>query len=1708
MGEPEAEIKPPSLTYPVASPASTGGAGTFFEQHVGAYWLAQLLVQAVPPIIVDCTVSKVSLQTEHLGWHTDDFLIIGRDRLANERKLAGQVKMTFTVSAANEECKKTIEDFWRDFKAASLFSPATDRFVLVTLRGTNALLQHFNSLLEAARAARDGAEFEHRLSRLLAKKAVSHCSDLCTIIAEVEGRSVTPPEIWAFLRVLYVLSLDLHTGTSQTEAVIKTLLAQTTTDDDRLSLADRTWDALLAVAARGMAEALTFTRDELPEDLQDRHSILGGTNQKVLSALKGHTDFILRSIRSTIGPRFHLARAALVEDVLSQLASAQVVLISGPAGSGKSAVARDAIDSISTGYLTFAFRAEEFAKPHFDSTLQEAQIPANAATLEAILAAQERKLLLVEGVERLLEKSTRDAFGEILTMAARDQGLQIILTCRDYSADLVRTSFLTSSQIGHSVVRVPQLDDSELAKVQASFPVLAQLLANKALRQILRNPYFLDKALLISWSQDQPLPDSERAFREIFWHQVVRADDRPAVGPPRLRDETFQEVAVRRARGLTSYASVRGLDANTVESLRRDSLLVSSPETDALVAPTHDVLEDWAILRWIEEQHLTGDGSFRTLSELIGGHPAIRRAYRRWVAELIERKPESAEKLLDDALADADVSPQFRDDTLVSILRAPSSPSLLGRRATELIANDHQLLKRLIHLLRIACVTTPAWLPPSAEQGSVFNVPDGPSWATILSMVDSEIERIAAKDRLLMLGLIEDWARGVSWWLPYPGGAESAARIAYAMLPHFDTYSDKGAGQRTLKVIAKIPKGDPARFEVLLRGASNGDEHDRTSEAFQDVIFSGLEGTATARDLPDLLVSVGKKYLLCSDADLERSFYYSSPLELETLFGMAAGLRHDFFPASAYRGPWLPLLRHHPKKGIDFLIEVFNHSADWYAHPRVDDRVEPPFEIELTFADGTSRKQWANPRLWNWYRGTSVGPYVLQSLVMAFEQWLLEVGETAPGNLDGLLVTLLRRSDSAALTAVIASAATAYVKESTETLLVMLRSPEAIWLDRQRLAMESQAPSKFSGMLGLSRGENEIYEAERKQSDARPHRKQDLEAAITLLQFGPLAPRVHEILDGHRHRLPPLSEQTDRDRTWRLSMHRMDLREYKVTKIVPAKADTKGNGEADDRHLLQLEVDVQQLEPDVKEMVDESTTRLGVLNAELNLMMWALHVFERDEVASYDPEIWHQQLANAQQAVEKSRDTEDLDAGRSGPGIVAAVCIRDHWNQMSDSEQEWCVQKACAEIMRQGDRWDETERVQRYRMSADRPCGSIISLLVGKPIPQNSRLLVQRAFVTALTHAIDEVRWYTAWGISRNLWPLDEGLAMRSVNATALEANLVDKAWDREKQGDYRQRRRVGEVEREAACIIRESFWQADGIPNDAYQSLDISTGFGADANGRILAMLSTLNTQAAVEGYRRTTQTIIDWWDADDDRKRHRDHHQERNHFLESTLADLVQNFIMQTSPEKAAAVLQSALNAVEGHPDQLQWWVRGLTTIEDRQRKTEQFWYLWKLFADRVRRASWVAHLDDRYSIGDAMVSAIFLGSWWKDEVRHWNSLEGHSDQVHALFEDLPPSSTVLDDYTRFLYHIGEKSLPVAFVRIAKKVRSGNAVAMLKQANTVFMLEVILQRSVYAKPLELKTDPVLRDSVLYLLDTLVDNGSSAAFRMRDDFVTPIANG
>jgi hypothetical protein len=1685
----------------VSSPISTGGEGVYFEQHVAAYWLAQLLVRSIPPILTDAGVTEVHFQTEHLGLNTDDVLVVCARAGAATARLVGQVKRSFTISAADDECKKAIGDFWKDFKKADPFNRQHDRFVLVTLRGTNTLLENFVGLLDCARGAADGEEFERRLSLdgFISKKSVHQCNELCEIVSKLEGTPVTAKVLWPFLRVLHVLSLDLHTSTRQTEAHVKTLLALKSTDPDPVASATAAWDALLTFASEAGPGARSLKRADFPAALVQAYGEVGANEQRVLTALENHTDFVLRKIRTTIGPAFHLRRPGIVQKVLAAIEAKQVILITGPAGSGKSVIGREAVAFLSREFFAFGFRVEEFAVAHIDETLHNSQIPARATELQAILGAQGRKVLVIESVERLLEKPTRDAFSDLMTLAQGDDGLGILMTCREYSVEQVQASFLQAAGIDHAVIEVPPLDDTELQEIQAAFPSLTVPLANPALRKILRNPYFIDKALQIPWDAGRPLPENERDFRAVFWRQIVRADQNPADGMPRLREVALQELAVRRARALSDYVPATGLNAAAIALLKQDSLVVS-PDTNALlVATAHDVLEDWAILQWIEEQHLTDETAFKALSSAIGPHPAVRRSYRNWVAELVDRAAPAADRLFSAAIAQADVPAQFRDDTLVSLLKAPSASEFLTRNEAELLANDRAILRRVIHLLRVACVESPAWLADVRGHSSLLSVPEGAVWATVVRLVHRSVGSFGPEDGPLLLALIEDAVRGVSWWAPDIDGAEHVAGIAHWLLPRLDHYRGGDTRKRILKVIAKIPKADPARFEAVLRGQiKEGRRRDPVAEEFRDILLAGLDGAPAARDLPDLLISVALDTLLATEEYLRAEPYGRSSIDIDLSFGIKEHLRHDFFPASAFRGPWINLLTHHPGKGLDFLIQVFNHSAEWYAHPRLRDRLEPAWEVELTFANGTVRKQWVNPRLWGLYRGMTVGPYSLQSLLMTFEKWLLDYAKSHPEGLDAVLLEILRRSDSAALAAVVASVATAHPHRSGEALLVLLSVQDYIEIDRSRMAGEDQTSSLTELFPTLS-GKNKIYEEERKKSNALPHRKHDLEAAIANLQLGSLAPRIHALIDRHIAALPAPDKRNEQDLTWQLVLHRTDLRQYDVADTQPAADETSArDGEPPPKNYIHLEP--KRPAPEVQQLIDESTNSLGEMNARLGVYNWGLQTFQR-KAGSADPARWKEKLASAKGM---DRTTEHPDNSRNAPGFVAAVCVRDHWDEMLPEEKEWCIDVICSEISRHADQWGIIDRVQRFSMLADRPCAFVVPLLLSKTLTEIQTPRVRQAFIAALTHPIDEVRWYVTWGIDNKFWAAHPALALRAVNAIATEAALADRHWNAEEMKRYEERRTLDSISAAAAEDVRQRFWIEGEIAADAHVRFDITEIFGAEAHAKVLAILGQVpNEPLAVAAHRRASEDLVECWNREHDRS---SGGRDRNFEMEQAISDRIQQFAMRASDADAEQVLQPMLDAVDRHPREVHNVIQGFTISEDSNPDTPHYWFLWNLFAEQVKRAKWLAHLDREHPHGSELLSTIFLTAWWKDNVRHWRSLEGYAHNVDALLDALPPVWIVLDSYVRFLYHIGERSMPNAFVRIANALRRGNPADMLRESNTVFMLEVLLQGHVYARPLELKRDPALREAILSVLDLLVESGSSAAFRMRDDFVTPAA--
>jgi len=233
------------------------------------------------------------------------------------------------------------------------------------------------------------------LQKYISKTARKYCQEIRQIVETDQGGPVEDGDFWEFLKSLRILSFDLNTPTSHVEAWVKNSLIQTAQGPGKPEIAAATWNALLSLVSAGAPIAKSITYESLPEILRQRHSTISESEHAAIIALKEHSEIVMDKISSTIGPAIHVARDELSTQLLSSLVQHQAVIITGYAGSGKSAVAKEAIEILSRDNLAIVFRAEEFAAAHLDETLQRAQISITAFKLSSLLALHSRKLVLV-----------------------------------------------------------------------------------------------------------------------------------------------------------------------------------------------------------------------------------------------------------------------------------------------------------------------------------------------------------------------------------------------------------------------------------------------------------------------------------------------------------------------------------------------------------------------------------------------------------------------------------------------------------------------------------------------------------------------------------------------------------------------------------------------------------------------------------------------------------------------------------------------------------------------------------------------------------------------------------------------------------------------------------------------------------------------------------------------------------------------------------------------------------------------------------------------------------------------------------------------------------------------------------------------------------------------------------------------------------------
>lgn len=1679
----------PTPLSPVASAQATGNAGGNYERHVGAACLATLLTGGMSLLLPDAKLSAVIFQTRRLGWETDDLLLVGITRSNHQRRVALQVKSTFYWRKSDEDCIQTISNAWNDFQNRDLFNPQFDRIGVIVGQTNQKFSKGVRCLVDMARASRDAQDFMGRLG--LPKYVASDARDALNILEEIlrENRqaNISDDSIWQFLCILDFAIFDFDTTSSFAETLVKSLLVGTCNGNSGSGL--DTWNSLLNIAGEAAPLSREIRWNDLPDELRNQHSHGSNIEHTGLVNLEANTRIIRDGTDNKIGGSVSLSRAEIVGSVLEALSDNQSVVITGEAGSGKSVVARHVFDAIKGGSFAIAFRSETLAEPHIATSF--AGIGGNLNDVLRLFSIHPRKVLWIESAERLLEKdaSQRAAFGDLLRLFTQAPGWKLLITCRDYSVETFRTTFLERAGIKSEVISVPDLMDIELEEVQRRIPTLSLPLSQPALRKLARNPFYLDLEARLNWNPSIPIPTNLRTFRDRAWREVICREDEVANGMPIERDRAMIEIAVGRARALTPFVHVDGLSSAALQALRRDSLIIADPNDLGRFSPAHDVYEDWALLAWLNRLHDREGAINRTFLSHIGTHPAIRRAFRRWLTELFEYEPIEGDRRMSEILHDSLIAQHWKDDALVAMLQSSEGGAFLSRSGERYLGSNVALLRRAVHLLRVACCKTPAGIPPTSKFATSLLVPSGRAWDTMPQVIAVALPHLTMADFPWVLRFVEECVGRMDKASSCEVAIGAISKQLLACLEQIHSKHRDSIEERILKVMVGVPKTLETDLRAMLDATLSNNKRGWRGHTLPDLIWSHFSGETICRELPNITMQVAERRLEFTQSASRKSpakrggFPRSRKVEL--IFGFKDEMAWDGSPASAWQGPFANLLVSHSELGLDLILRLLNRACDYYGLEQ--DIIEEPIRVELILEDQIRVVQWGNERLWGAYRGLSGTPHVLESALMALEEWLLKKAERGDSDTIAIYSRLLRESNNVAITAVLASIAVAYPAFLGEATLPLLTVPILFDWDLQRSSQEQHGRA-VEDMFPSSGAEEMLFDYERKESRKKPHRWQHLEYLCLQLQLTSAREKVWALLGNYQSQLPPIEKQDAEDRLWRIKLHRMDIRNFVGIQTAQGTFWQAGN----------FPKDLEQVRQSIMPAHQDRERRLG-------LFMWGLSIFRNENLTTYRPNEWREKL-KAVRALDPEPEDEWAALRDSGAPHIAAVCLRDHWSELSEDEQNWCVGTVCSEIEKLSGQ-NHFENLASDVLDRVNSCCFVIPLVVAKnqDVTRRSRLL--RCLTIAITNDEVKTAQWAALGLGRFLFPVNRPLSLSLIAVMLARIQELDAFDIRQKSLPWDSR----DTEAGSSAVLLER--SVSGVEAGALldEAILISADYRRHRSISLLVPLLELFGEQpldplACQFFKRIAELVALTWlsknrhlsdqgdeeDADCFRYEHK-HHAHQH----------IARFALLSDEDSAMDIIAPLVAAASKCPEDAGNFIKRLVIAEDQSFKVDRFWRIWKKFADEFLHHNLGSDLEKSHG-KEEFLRMLFLNVEWNADSHTWKSLTGRGHHLTDFFQKLPPTSEAISAFVPLVNRFSGEFLPASILILAEKIQ-GTSTNILSRRSVLSQLESAIGDLVYAGAIEIRRNSDLRNKTLLILDAMVESGSAAAFKIRDDFLTPL---
>ncbi len=1689
-----------------SNPFSTGGGGVNFETRVQAAFIVSLLTKScVPCLSQNMRPKEIKFQNKYDGVNTDDFVLVATDREYNKSQLFAQIKHEIAISgSAGSMFSEVINSAWKDFKSTN-FNLEHDSIALVT--GPLAKIDINNTLpiLEWAKYSSSSADFlkKSKTKGFTSKAKIDKLDIFRKQLTNAnDGNDITDDELWSFLKSFYIISFDLDSKHSTIANMLCSLIKCYT--DELPSLV---FSKLVTCAQEFNQNAGTLTKENIPNEVKSLFNTASKVNfEHDFIKLKERSEHIFKGISNTISD-IHIDREEQLEKISKVYNSNNFVFVTGTRGIGKSGIVKDFVSTKSKDVPVLYLRAEDLDKSHLNDVFTSIGMNSTLGQIEGYFSLLKEKILVIESLEKILELNHQEAFVDLLQYINNQSGWTIIATGRDYAYQQLTFNYLQPSAIQFDSVNIEELTSVQINQLCKHIPALNGLASNNSLYELLKVPFFVEIAVRAIGNGAQfKSGDTEVDFRSTIWSTVISKETDRKSGMPDKRRATFIDIAKQRAKKMLFGVKASYFNPEVVAKLEEDHL-IHRDLSSATISPMHDVLEDWALEEYIENEYFENSHDLVNFLVAIGNEPAISRAFRLWLYRKL-KTDDTTNEFVEEILTTSDIASYWKDEAISAIMQHESPEDFLHSLKYQLLKDDCALLTRFCFILRITCQRPSSLynnlLVKDEKSGilqSLFLQPYGNGWESLFNFI-YEV-RHDLNDSVLnqIVEVIHEWCALVNIYDDLPKASHKVGLLSLWLLePIKGSYRDNGRRKKILSALLKVSTAVKEKFDELMEQDVFVSKVRPRRLSYVDELTSlalvGVNVPILCKRYPEFVVKLSlHEWLLEKPEDDEFAYGSYGRIDVEESFGLDR--ERDFFPASGSKGPFKYLLQLKPRLALDFIITLCNitakkHSESEFAKPRNSEE-ETIFahetvvkQLDITLNDGTIVKQYSSPHLWKGYRGHSTLPYLLQCGLMALENWLVDyVDKSGEDNeIEWIYDYLLRKSNSVMPTSVLCSVATGFPNKIGKAAYPLLMAADLYYLDLIRMTQEMGKNELH--FFGYDRDAlSQMYIDERREAALRPWRKESLETLLTKLQF------VSELRDDVLNIVDKLTAEAAHrnEKSLRYLVHRVDTRTWEAI-------EDKDN----DRILFQTSA---KLPEDLRQDQQEFNEKRAVDDTLTKLNLWGEKLFEENLIDEKYFSSYQDAMITAKSLLNSLQNGEIGTFGDMAIGTittVAAVCVRDVLFNLSDEDREWCKGVILESIFMHADNRNGITTHDGTDYYGTGKCAFVLPKLFDLELDSEQEEYLKFALATALTHENINVCAYAAKGVREFLWSRNAQLASNCI------VGVLEYAKFRNEDNKVRRFYHLQDDELQAALENWDSIITTfrkklvEGKFHFSVEDISLESHSSWFLHLPMLMVPYCTKDNIHIQLVNKLVHFVFDT-----EYRNHRSNGDERiNHDTKKQIQDCLSEHFILSRNDNFMPFRELLISGCSKAPSFIYSLTLSYHVAMEKENDYEAIWRLWSILAPEAHKIA-LNDVNDPYiglknDSNRLLRRLMYSDTPWQGHPNEERDMKIGAPYLLDFADQSANNSHVFEALASLMYNFHNVFFDKGIHLLASKF-SVNSDLISKQINTAYYLEMSIGRY-----LQIENRGALNrkmyTSCLELLNGIVETGSARAYYFREQMI------